>query len=118
MPLFKEDKTKLSDLSREARRFLNRVRKGAGDAEAAAAAGVRMGEVRSWLRDPGFAHHYELARQGTGGPQCISMASIDETGEAQRLEHLRGRIADMYPERDKLGLTDRWRNFIDRALNG
>ena len=51
------------------------------DQDAAEDAGVTLIQVRTWLRDEDFAAHYQRARQGEGGAQCLNHWDLLAEGE-------------------------------------
>ena len=71
MSLLRRERAKLADYVREVQYFLSGVRSGLTDQDAAEAAGVTLAQARTWLRDEDFATHYQRARRGEGGAECI-----------------------------------------------
>lgn len=117
MALYKADKARVADFTPEARRFLNRIRRGMGDRQAASEAGVTMTTVRVWLRDAAFSEHYEAAKAGKGGARVVNLATVD--GDYPDVERARQQIASLGYETDSYGvLTGGWRGFVDRLRNG
>lgn len=101
-----------SDRERErAERYLRR-RRNRDEATALTKVRATKADLRAWRRDPAFLDAERAAIAAPRSrPQVISLANVDGVIEQQQLERLREQVADMYPERDRLGVTDRFRNW-------
>ena len=79
--LLRRERVNVGDYTLAVQRFLSGVRSGMTDQDAAEDAGVTLIQVRTWLRDEDFAAHYQRARQGEGGAQCLNHWDLLAEGE-------------------------------------